>query len=169
MNDLVKLAPAILGFLGGPAGGLAGAGLQWLAGKFGAKEETVGAIKEALAGLKPEDTIKLRELDIEFQKFAMANGIKIDLAQIAVNLEEAKHSSRFISGPRPFILWVCGFSLAWAALMEPICRFVAKVVFDYSGTFPEIDPMMTMPILLGLLGLGGLRSFEKYKGVEGNR
>jgi len=95
--------------------------------------------------------------------------VKLALGQMEINKAEAQHSSRFISGPRPFILWVCGFSLAWASLFEPIARFVAKVVFEYTGTFPIIDPMMTMPILLGLLGLGGLRTFEKYKNVENNR
>lgn len=164
MNELVTLAPSILGFLGGPAGGLAGAGLQWLAGKLGAKDSTVSAIKEALDGLTPADTIMLRKLDIEFQEFAMSNGIKIDLAQIAVNTEEAKSSSFFVSGGRPFILWICGLAFAYATIVEPIARFIASMN-GYHGAFPVLDTNLTMQVLIGLLGLSGLRTREKEKGV----
>ncbi|MDP3909039.1 MAG: 3TM-type holin [Gemmatimonadales bacterium] len=165
MNDLLKLAPTILGFLGGPAGGLAGAGLQWLAGQFGAKDTTVGAIKDALAGLTPADTIRLRELDIEFQKFAMENGIKIDLAQIEVNKVEAASTNWLIAGWRPFTGWTCAAGLAYVAILEPFARFITQVGFAYAGDFPVIDTSLTMQILIGMLGLGGLRSFEKTKKV----
>jgi hypothetical protein len=164
MDNLIQLAPTILGFLGGPAGGLAGAGLQWLAGKFGATAPTVDAIQTALAGLTPADTIRLRELDIDFQKFCMENGIKVDLAQIAVNQEEAKSSSLFVSGWRPYVGWVCGNALAYVAILEPIARFVATLN-GYHGPFPIIDTTITMQVLLGLLGLGYLRSQDKKNGV----
>ncbi|MCR4297519.1 MAG: holin family protein [Gallionella sp.] len=169
MNELIKLAPTILGFLGGPAGGLAGAGLQWLAGKLGAKDSTVSAIKDALQGFRPEDAIALRKLDIEFQEFAMANGIKIDLAQIAVNQEEAKSLNVFVAGWRPFVGWVCGAGLAYVALVEPLARFIAQVAFGYAGAFPAIDTSLTMQVLIGMLGLGAMRSVEKVKDAEDNR
>lgn len=169
MGELLKLAPTILGFLGGPAGGLAGAGLQWLAGKFGAQDSTVNAIKEALQGFKPDDAIALRKLDIEFQEFCLANNIKVDLAQIEVNREEAKSLNVFVAGWRPFVGWVCGAGLAYVAIVEPLSRFVAQVGFGYEGEFPAIDTSLTMQVLIGMLGLGALRSVEKVKGAEGNR
>lgn len=169
MGDLLKLAPTILGFLGGPAGGLAGAGLQWLAGKFGAKDSTVAAIKESLQGYKPDDAIALRKLDIEFQEFCLANSIKVDLAQIDVNKEEAKSLNWFVAGWRPFVGWVCGAGLAYVAIVEPLARFLAQVMFGYSGEFPAIDTTLTMQVLIGILGLGALRSTEKIKDAEGNR
>jgi len=164
MNELAALAPTILGFLTGPAGGLAGAGLQWLAAKFGAKDSTVDAIKEALNGTKPEDVIALRKLDIEFQEFCMANAIKVDLAQIDVNKEEAKSSSLFVSGWRPWIGWICGNALLYVAIIEPIARFIATM-YGYTGTFPTIDTSLTMQVLLGMLGLAGLRSYDKKQGT----
>jgi hypothetical protein len=169
MGDLLKFAPMILSFLGGPAGGLAGAGLQWLAGKFGAKDSTVDAIKEALQGYKPEDAISLRKLDIEFQEFCLANNIKVDLAQIEVNKEEAKSLNVFVAGWRPFVGWVCGTGLAYVAIIEPVARFIAKVAFGYDGEFPAIDTTLTMQVLIGMLGLGALRTTEKVKGAEANR
>lgn len=162
--DMIQLAPTILGFLGGPAGGLAGAGLQWLAGKLGASAPTVDAIKSALDGFKPEDTIALRKLDIEFQEFCMDNAIKVDLAQIGVNLEEAKSASLFVSGWRPFVGWVCGSALAYVSIIEPVARFAATMG-GYQGSFPVIDTYLTAQVLFCLLGMGYLRSGDKRAGV----
>jgi hypothetical protein len=94
-----------------------------------------------------------------------------DLArlQIQVNLEEAKSTSLFIAGWRPFIGWSCGFALAYVSILEPVARFAASVFFAYAGAFPVIDTTITLQVLLGLLGLGGLRSLEKVKGAESNR
>lgn len=90
-------------------------------------------------------------------------------AQIAVNQEEAKSTNWFVAGGRPFIMWICGFAFAYASVGEPCARFVATVIFHYTGQFPVIDTNITLQVLLGLLGLGTMRSFEKMKGVEGNR
>jgi len=94
-----------------------------------------------------------------------------DLAklQIQVNLEEAKSTNWFVAGARPFIMWTCGFSLAYVSLIEPFARFAAQVWFGYSGEFPVIDTNLTMQVLMGILGLGVMRSAEKIKGAEGNR
>lgn len=86
-------------------------------------------------------------------------------AQLAVNAVEAAHQSLFVSGARPCILWICGFALGYAAIVEPIARFVATVIYHYSGEFPVIDTDITLQLLFGLLGLSGLRSFDKVKGV----
>lgn len=161
--------PAIGSFLGGPAGMLVGSGVEWLASKFGASDKTVEGIKQTLAGMKPEDLLAAKKLDIEFQQFCMDNAIKLQMAQVAVNTEEAKSTSMFVAGWRPFIGWICGLALAYVAIVEPIVRFIAQVGYSYSGAFPLIDTNLTMQVLLGLLGLGGLRSLEKVKGAEGNR
>lgn len=88
-----------------------------------------------------------------------------ELAQIAVNTEEAKSTNWFVAGGRPFVIWVCAVALAYASIIEPIARFIAQVFFGYAGPFPEIDTMLTLQILGGLLGLSGLRSHDKVKGV----
>jgi len=93
-----------------------------------------------------------------------------DLAklQIQTNLAEAA-GNWFTAGWRPFIGWICGVSLCYVAIIEPIARFVAQVWFHYTGAFPTINTDLTMQVLLGMLGLGAMRSAEKIKGVEGNR
>lgn len=98
----------------------------------------------------------------------MANETNLALAQIAVNAEEAKSSSIFVSGARPSIMWICAFALAYASILEPIGRFVGTVVFGYTGAYPVIDNDITMQVLYGILGLGAYRSYERVKGVIPN-
>ncbi len=166
MGNLLQLAPTILSFLGGPAGGLAGAALQWLVGKTGAKASTVSAVTDALSGMTAEDTIAVRKLDIEFQEFCMDNNIKVDMAQLAVDDDEAKSTNWFVAGWRPGCGWICVLAFSYVALIEPFARFIATVGFHYSGGFPAIDTTLTMQVLLGMLGMGAMRSFEKSKGVS---
>ena len=85
--------------------------------------------------------------------------------QVEINKIEAASSSLFVSGGRPAVMWICAFALAYAAVIEPIARFIARVVFAYLGEFPAIDTNLTLQVLLGLLGLGTLRTAEKWKGV----
>lgn len=163
--NLLDALPAIGTFLAGPAGGLAASGVQWLAEKLGASEATVDSIKQTLAGMKPEQLLEAKKIDIEFQKFCMENGIKLQLAQIAVNTEEAKSSDPFTSRARPAAIWVGVCGLAYAGVIEPVLRFVAVVGFGYAGPFPAIDSNLTLQVLSGLLGLSALRSMDKKNGV----
>ena len=166
--NIIQALPAIGTFLGGPAGALAGSGIQWLSEKFGASEKTVEGIKQTLSGMKPEDLLAAKKLDLEFQMFCLDNDIKLQMGQIAINTEEAKSSSVFVAGWRPFSGWVAGIALAYVAVVEPLLRFIVTQA-GYTGSFPVIDTSLTMQVLMGMLGLAGMRTFEKHKGVEGNR
>lgn len=86
-----------------------------------------------------------------------------DLAkgQLEINKAEAGSNSLFVAGGRPFVIWVGGFGLAYASILEPLLRFTAAVGFGYHGTFPEINTEITMQVLFGLLGLGAMRSYDK--------
>ena len=95
--------------------------------------------------------------------------LQLQLGQLAINQEEAKSTSWFVAGGRPFIMWICGISLAYVSIIEPVARFVAKIGFGYVGEFPTIDTNLTMQILMGILGLATARTIEKVKGAEGNR
>ena len=99
-------------------------------------------------------------LELESRKIDQQN----DMAQLAVNTEEAKSASLFVSGWRPAIGWTCGFGLLYVSVMLPIAEFVAKM-YGYAGTFPEVDTSITMQVLFGMLGLSGMRTYEKTKGV----
>lgn len=162
MNDLIKqILPTIATTLGGP---LAGVAVNFLADKLGV-DKTNEAVTNALSGMTAEQLIQSKQLDLDFQKHMADNGIAIDLAQIAVNLEEAKHESVFVAGARPFIIWVGGVSLAYATILEPLLRFIAQVGFKYTGVFPVVDTTLTMGVLAGALGISALRSQDKKNGV----
>lgn len=85
--------------------------------------------------------------------------------QLDINKVEAGSQSVFVAGWRPFIGWICGFALAYAAVLEPISRFVAEVFFKYTGSFPAINTDITLQVLLGILGLGAYRTYERVQGV----
>lgn len=90
-----------------------------------------------------------------------------ELAQIAVNVQEAKHDSIFVAGWRPFIGWVCGLAFTWAFLLYPMFSFfvVALGVPVDLTLVPDLDLASMMPVLMGMLGLGAMRSWEKKEGV----
>ena len=87
-----------------------------------------------------------------------------DKAQTDVNAAEAQSSSLFVSGWRPAVGWVCCAALTWTYILQPIAAF-ALAQLGYLTALPRLDMGEMMPILLGMLGLGGLRSWEKTKGV----
>ncbi len=93
-----------------------------------------------------------------------------ELAQIAVNTQEAQHASLFVAGWRPFIGWVCGLAFAWTFLVYPFLQVIA-IAADLPinlGLLPVPDLSQMMPVLLGMLGLGAMRSYERRSGNERN-
>ena len=88
------------------------------------------------------------------------------LAQVEVNKKEAQHRNIWVAGWRPFIGWVCGAALAWHFVLAPVVLFVATWAGVQLPTLPAFDMDSLMTVLLGMLGLGGLRSFEKAKGLS---
>ena len=90
---------------------------------------------------------------------------RANMAQIEVNKEEAKHRTVFVAGWRPFIGWTCGVALAYTYVLQPILVF-GLAQAGYLIELPKMDLGEMMPVLMGMLGLGGLRTFEKFKGVS---
>lgn len=88
------------------------------------------------------------------------------MAQIEVNKAEAASGSIFKGGWRPFVGWVCGVAFAYHFILQPLLIFMVAVVGLDIPALPEFDMSSLMTTLGGLLGLGGLRTFEKYKGVS---
>lgn len=88
------------------------------------------------------------------------------LGQMEINKVEAGSSSLFVAGWRPAAGWASVGGLVYATLLEPLCSWAARVLFDYTGPFPEIDPTLLIFVLGGMLGIGAMRSYEKVKGVS---
>ena len=121
-------------------------------------------IKTGLDKFFPDADTELKG-KLEAAASEINNAYQLQLSQLEINKVEASSVNWFVSSWRPFIGWICGVSLLYAALVEPIARFIATVLFTYTGLFPIINTELTLQILLGLLGLAGMRSFEKSKGI----
>lgn len=91
--------------------------------------------------------------------------MKPSLAQIELNKVEAGHRSIFVAGWRPFIGWVCGFSLLWHFILFDLLTWVTVNFFPHVSELPELTGTETLvTVLLSLLGLGAMRTAEKFAG-----
>ena len=101
----------------------------------------------------------------EAEKQQLAAAVMVVQGQLDINKVEAASPSVFVSGWRPFIGWVCGVACAWNWIGLKMALFIAA----YLGHPLDIQPADVsemMPVLLGMLGLGGLRTVEKLRGVN---
>lgn len=112
-----------------------------------------------------EEQRKLQELAQSGELEKLNLEIKLLIAQLEVNKVEAAHKSIFVAGWRPFIGWVCGASLAWSFIGYPIGEFIVALIGS-SADLPSVQTDSLFELVLGMLGLGGLRTFEKMKGVS---
>jgi hypothetical protein len=85
--------------------------------------------------------------------------------QLDINKAEAANESSFVAGWRPFIGWVCGAGCAWNWIGLPVAKFALSML-GHPVSMSAADLSEMMPVLLGMLGLGGLHSFERVKGVS---
>lgn len=117
------------------------------------------------ASQRDEAKIKLLELAQTGQFHELDQQLTRDLAQIDLNKEEAKSESLFKSGWRPFVGWVCGFALAYEFLIRVLLGYVLGNWLHWMEP-PHLDMGDLLTLLGGLLGLGTLRTAEKFKGVH---
>lgn len=98
-------------------------------------------------GLEIRELIKGKEIDPQ----------KLIELQAEINKMEAQHRTVFVAGWRPFIGWVCGFALAYNFVLRDLLIWL----FGPEGVPPALQMEHLMTVLLGMLGLGGMRTFEK--------
>ena len=113
-----------------------------------------------LAGKFITDKDKLAEFEHELT-MSMHNS---DLAQIAVNAEQAKHPSMFVAGGRPAVIWICVFGLALNYVILPIASWACAIWYP-AIILPTLDITELNTLLYGLLGMGALRSYDKKQGT----
>lgn len=100
----------------------------------------------------------------ELIKAAQDQDFQRDMAQIELNKEEAK-SDPFRGGWRPFVGWTCGVAFAMHFVLFPVVNFfLAGAGYEQITVAFDMDTLLT--VLLGMLGLGGLRTVEKWKGIK---
>jgi hypothetical protein len=89
---------------------------------------------------------------------------KLKEKQLDINKAEASHRSVFVSGWRPFLGWVSGLSIGYVYLFQPILDMILQM-FQVQVDWVQLDLGQLMPLVLGMLGLGGLRTFEKARNL----
>ena len=136
-------------------------------------KETLGGVgtlaKDIRTALTGKDATKEAEIELKAQEIeALAQQ-----GQVAINIEEAKSASFWVAGWRPFIGWVCGFSMGCYFVPQYIMATViwtkacwtAKEILAY----PIAQPEGLIELLIAMLGLGALRTYEKTQDAEKNR
>ncbi len=94
----------------------------------------------------------------------LAAAVTIVQGQLEVNRTEAGSSNSFASGWRPFIGWCCGLACGWNWIALPAAKF-GFAAYGHPVSLSPADLSDMLPLLLGMLGLGSLRTFEKVRGV----
>ncbi len=112
-----------------------------------------------------EDKDQKARLAHDLATMADQHAQEIAKGQMAINQVEAAHKSLFISGWRPALGWVAVLGMFGNYITIPFTNF-AMALLEIDITIPLIPLETMMPIVMGMLGLGGLRTFEKHKGVH---
>jgi phenylpyruvate tautomerase PptA (4-oxalocrotonate tautomerase family) len=112
-----------------------------------------------------EDKDQKAALAHEIATMSSKHAQQLALAQISVNAAEAASGSLFKGGWRPFIGWTCGLAFFYHFVGQPFAVFVMTVMGTEIPTLPEFDMGTLLTVLGGMLGIGGLRTYEKQKGI----
>ena len=113
--------------------------------------------------LVPDKNAKKKAM-IDMEKALVDAHAKGMLGQLEINKVEAGHRSIWVSGWRPCCGWVAAFALGFHFIITPCVQW-GGLLFGFHLPMPEFDMGSLMTILLGMLGLGSMRSFEKFKGI----
>ena len=101
---------------------------------------------------------------LELLKLQQSGELQQIAGQLAVNQAEAQNASTFVSGWRPSVGWVCSSGFAVQFVLGPLLEW-GSALLGHPTKFPQMDMGTMMPLLLGMLGLGGMRTAEKLQGV----
>ena len=117
----------------------------------------IGPVSAILDKVIPDKDLR-EKLSHEIATMAEKHSQEQVMAQIEVNKVEAAHKSLFVAGWRPAIGWICGLALLYSTIISPI--------LGIWFTVPVVDTSLLTTVLMGMLGLGAMRTFEKTKGVS---
>jgi hypothetical protein len=100
----------------------------------------------------------------EIEKALIDNASKLNLAQAEINKVEAQHRSVFVAGWRPMIGWSCAIGIFWLFVGHPLVVYVDGLD-GVTSPIPTIDHDILLELTFAMLGMAGLRTFEKMKGI----
>jgi len=128
-------------------------------------QDLIGSVVGLLDKFIPDTTEKAK-LAHEIATLAEKQAHELALAQLEVNKAEAASTSIFKGGWRPFIGWTCGAAFCYHFVLQPLLVFILVTAGEPVPGLPKFEMDALMTVLFGMLGLGGLRTFEKFKGIS---
>ena len=105
-----------------------------------------------------------RKAEADFLKLAMDGELKQVIAQLEINAREASHKSIFVAGWRPFFGWMGGLAFGYNVILQPVL-----VWYGQSKGWPippTVNSDLLWVVITGMLGIGGMRTYEKMNGVS---
>ncbi len=129
--------------------------------------DVIGLVKD-LAGKAIVDKDKKNEILFKLQELEDKADERFHnelMGQIEVNKIEAQHPSIFVAGWRPAVGWICAVGIGWQFVMSPFAETVARFS-GWTGQMPVVDTENLLMLVLGMLGIGAQRTWEKTRGVE---
>ena len=131
---------------------------------LGSISSLVGPVTGLLDKLIEDKDVK-NKLAHDLSTMAERHAQELAKGQMEINKTEAAHKSLFVAGWRPAIGWICGLGMASNFLIIPIANFVLALTGS-TILIPLLDTGEMMPVLMGMLGLGAMRTYEKKQGVQ---
>lgn len=130
---------------------------------FGLLMPVISTALDKLLGLIPDPNARAKAQE-DFMREVMEAASAQAQQQSDTNKIEAQHASVFVAGWRPFIGWICGVALGYHFIIQPLLAFMFAV-YGVQYILPVFDMDSLMTVLLGMLGLGAMRTIEKVGGV----
>lgn len=124
----------------------------------------IGAIADLVGKFIPDKTQAEKD-SFALQLAQMQADQVAQASQAAINTAEASNQNVFVAGWRPAIGWSCAGAFSWSYVLAPLASFFAEAL-GHPVHLPALDISGMMPVLLGMLGLGTMRTFEKVSGVK---
>lgn len=110
---------------------------------------------------KQQATLQLLQMQQNGELAQLTSDTDLAKAQDDINKAEAQSTSIFVAGGRPFIIWVCGAALANDFIVRPFAVWLSSLFHAVGADWPALDMQSLMPLLIGMLGLGAMRSYDK--------
>lgn len=138
--------------------------MSWLAKILGTAGGSAIAQPVEAVGNVLDKLFTSKDEKLSHEEVRMRLMLKPGIAQVELNKVEAQHRSKFVAGWRPFIGWVCGVALAYNFIARDIIAWILKMNYPLLDPPPELAMEHLLSVLMGMLGLSGMRTYEKIKG-----
>jgi len=136
--------------------------LSWLTG--GVVEKVADVVDDFITTEQERLEYQLKRYELELKEKELETRLLEKVHE--TNIAEAKTGNWFIAGWRPFIGWVCGIAVGYSFVLAPFLHSVF-IAFGIDFPLPELDIGILLNLILAMLGMAGLRTYEKLKGVQG--